>query len=58
MATIRIEIETDNEAFTDDPRAELARILRGYAHRLDMGGTIDYRLHDSNGNTVGKVVVE
>lgn len=55
--TFSLEIETDNAAFTDDPAAELGRILRelvdGWAGegigRPDDSG----RLYDVNGNRVG-----
>jgi hypothetical protein len=51
----RLTISTDNEAFTEDRGAELARILTWLAQRFDTGvpggeGTV----RDSNGNTVGK----
>jgi hypothetical protein len=47
-----VTIETDNDAFTPDPRPELARILRRVADHIEAGldaGT----LADINGNTVG-----
>lgn len=50
MFTLRIE--TDNEAFTDNPKAEIARILRETADRLESGRYVN-KLRDLNGNTVG-----
>lgn len=50
MFTLRIE--TDNEAFTDSPKAEIARILRETADRLESGRYVN-KLRDLNGNTVG-----
>jgi hypothetical protein len=61
MAEFRLVINTDNEAFTEDPdnwtgdtakrNAEVARILRYVADRVEYnttGPTVDV-----NGNTVG-----
>lgn len=52
----RLEIETTNAAFGDDPGAdrerELARILREVAARAETGQTSG-AVHDYNGNTVG-----
>ena len=60
---IRIEIKTDNAAFESPD--EISRILRNVTAMfegcnnnfdpLEFGTT---HLHDSNGNTVGKVTVE
>jgi hypothetical protein len=51
----KLEIETGNEAFAEDPGAELARMLRVLAGRLAIGlHTSDKgTLRDSNGNRVG-----
>jgi hypothetical protein len=57
---IRIEIKTDNEAFTGRLGDELASILRDLATFMELkaGPMYDGRtLRDSNGNTVGKVTV-
>ena len=47
----KLAIESGNEAFTEDPEAEVARILREVADKLqhENGGNI----RDINGNTVG-----
>ena len=47
-----LTISCDNEAFTDDPKAEIARILRVTADALENGNDAG-RLRDANGNTVG-----
>ena len=50
-----VSINTDSAAFSDDPGAEVARILRELADQLEagrFGGPI--QLRDYNGNTVGK----
>jgi hypothetical protein len=50
----RLDVNCDNEAFTDDPTAEVARILRGLSQRLE-GASPDesFPLRDLNGNGVG-----
>ena len=47
-----IEIETGNDAFACNETAELARILRVAAGRIE-NGNMEFRLHDYNGNRVG-----
>jgi hypothetical protein len=52
MSTFRLQIKCDNEAFSDDPGAELARLLREVANEIEEG----YQgggLNDVNGNRVG-----
>lgn len=50
-----LTIKTDNAAFEDDPTAEVARILRGLADRLEGASPDeDYPLRDLNGNCVGE----
>ena len=54
MSTFRIKLTTDNEAFSDDPTREVARILRALADRLEGASPDeDYPLRDANGNKVG-----
>ncbi len=59
---IRIEIETGNAAFGDDPLLEVARIFTTLSERLRRlewaGEPANLFLTDSNGNKVGKVVIE
>ena len=49
----KLEMYTDNAAFTSDPAYEVRRILWGIDEQLERGVT-GGRLMDSNGNTVGK----
>lgn len=53
-----IKVKMDNEAFTDDPTAELARILRALSDRLE-GASPDesFPLRDLNGNKVGECII-
>jgi hypothetical protein len=58
MSTFRITIETENAAFYDDdgthnPAPEVALILVKLATAV-MKGTSSGKLHDSNGNLVGR----
>jgi hypothetical protein len=56
---IRINIETRNAAFADEPMAEVARILRIIANRAERDGLLDYiPLRDTNGNKVGELQIE
>ena len=55
--TYRIEIETGNAAFEDEPSFEVARILRTLADRIESEGLSDVRLFDYNGNAVGAAEV-
>lgn len=47
--------DLDNDAFTDDAGAELARILREAAVKIEAHspGRMEYQLRDINGNRVG-----
>ena len=47
-----LNIETDNAAFTDAPEAEIARILRRIAERVERGEQSGGIL-DVNGNGIG-----
>ena len=47
-----LHIDTDNDAFVDEPATEIARILESLAKRVRDGET-GGRLRDINGNTVG-----
>ena len=50
-----IEIFCDNEAFTNQPGTEIARILRELADKCEESGIPVYStLIDINGNKVGK----
>lgn len=56
MAKYLIEIDTDNDAF-EDLEYELSSILRKAAKNL-FSGILDFKLRDSNGNTVGSAYLE
>ena len=50
-----LRITCDNAAFGGDPNAEVARILRALADRLEGASPDeDYPLRDVNGNRVGR----
>lgn len=53
----KLIIETDKDAFADNPKAEIARILRETADKLESGRYVN-KLRDVNGNTVGSVLYE
>jgi hypothetical protein len=48
-----LEIDTGNAAFEDSPGAEVARILRVVAERIEAGEDGVIALMDANGNKVG-----
>jgi hypothetical protein len=55
----KIEIATDNAAFDDDEgNAEIARILRELADRIERGDAVgdwwELPLRDVNGNRIGE----
>lgn len=55
---MNIRIETENDAFAELPGAEVARILREYADKLDANPYVipaPVTLRDRFGNTVGTV---
>lgn len=56
MARYLIEIDTSNDAF-EDLEFELGRILRAAARKVEFG-ELDFKLRDSNGNTVGSAYLE
>ena len=47
-----LQFTTDNAAFEDCPEAEIARILRNIADRVDQGSDEGVAM-DANGNRVG-----
>ena len=60
MADITIKINTDNDAFYDDERAELSRILHELANEAQhrrVSAMDEYRIKDLNGNSCGVVEV-
>jgi len=60
MATIRICIEVDNEAFAEAGAAEAARILRALADTYEQNDTVNLfkQLRDINGNRVGEAYLD
>jgi hypothetical protein len=56
MEKIEITIETVNAAFEENDNAEVARILRELADKLESGQNPE-RLRDINGNNVGTVII-
>ena len=48
-----LNIDCDNAAFEEDASAEVARILRTLADKLDNGQSYFPNVFDLNGNTVG-----
>lgn len=55
---ITITIETSNDAFEDNERGEVGRLIRTAARMLsDSIAPAAYPLQDINGNTVGHVEV-
>lgn len=61
--TFQLTINTDGSAFCDEetgdhaPGAEIARILRRLADRIEFGGWLEEPVFDINGNRVGNYVV-
>jgi hypothetical protein len=54
MAKFKLEIETKNAAFGDNPELELSRLLAELAEDVEQRQLETYTLVDYNGNTVGK----
>jgi len=54
MATFKLEINTDNDAFGDSPELELSRLLDELAEEVAEDQREEYIIRDDNGNTVGK----
>ena len=52
----QMKIDTDNAAFEDDPGAEVARILRGVADKVEQGVASGHfqTAFDVNGNDIGR----
>ena len=52
----KLEIATDNQAFSDHPHFEVARILKKLSEKVESDGVESYILADINGNAVGKAI--
>ena len=50
--SFRLDIQTGNDAFADEPKAEVARMLRQAADGVESGALCE-NLSDVNGNSVG-----
>lgn len=48
----KLSFKMDNAAFSDYPKTEVERILRGVA-KLVVNGSVGGNVHDYNGNRVG-----
>jgi hypothetical protein len=55
MGRFTLTLTTGNDAFTPEPNAEIARILRRAAYRIENGWLDDqpFALLDANGSSVG-----
>ncbi len=50
--SFRLDIETGNDSFADQPELEIARLLRQSAENVEAGALCE-NLSDLNGNPVG-----
>ncbi len=56
---VTIQIQCDNDAFSDYPEGEIARILTEAARKiLTPEGQDGFRLRDANGNHVGALSIQ
>lgn len=55
--SFKLTIKTDNDAFSEDTAAEVARILREAADHVERGST-GRGLMDYNGNRVGQFTLD
>lgn len=56
MATLRVRINMDGNAFAVQPRAEILSLIAAVARRISEGEGED-RVIDTNGNTCGECAV-
>lgn len=54
----KLEFETDNNVFLDQPDAEVARILQAVADQVFDLGDRNGAIRDVNGNTIGRWTLE
>lgn len=52
--SLKIEFDSGNAAFEDDPVEETVRILRTIARQIESGRTGEQTVHDVNGNSIGE----
>jgi hypothetical protein len=55
---LELNIKSSSDAFTQDPGAEVARILRAVANTIASGVEGNFRLSDINGNSAGWAFLE
>lgn len=53
---VTIRISTENDAFTDAPASEIARILRDLAAQYERDGEPLRTIRDANGNRCGTII--
>ena len=51
------KFKTGNAAFKDDPRPEIARILRDMADKIERRGFYEGSARDADGNIIGEFVI-
>ena len=56
----KLEIDLDNDAFYQNRRREIIRILNELVDTVELHGkqAFDARIKDINGNTVGRATIE
>jgi hypothetical protein len=54
---VDVKLKTDNAAFDDDLEAEVVRILRDLAQRIEDEGLSSKSVLDINGNLIGLLAV-
>ena len=52
-----IKIDCGNDAFVEHPESEVARILKEYSERLEVGHDFERVLYDYNGGRVGQAAM-
>lgn len=57
MKCVKLKIEMENQAFSEEPNYEVSRILKELADKIENRGIDTYVLHDINGNSVGEFEV-
>lgn len=56
--TFRLEMNLENEAFSEYHELEIARILHKIADTIENSSCRSFPLFDINGNKVGRAVIE
>ena len=56
----QLQFTADDDAFQPDPSAEIVRILREVANRIERGDSYNTfrNIHDANGNIVGVLALK